>query len=112
MTAKVEIVGTRVGGAPGFSEVSLFPFPAVLKANTEPITEDAITLLKGVNHVADVSNKSEVLYLVGTITYDDIFENHHETQFRYVWDVGGVNIEGKRFDFTKWERTSSGNHAT
>jgi hypothetical protein len=26
--------------------------------------------------------------------------------------VGGVNIEGKRFDFTKWERTSSGNHAT
>lgn len=112
LTARVSIIGLPDGSASGFHEDSLLNVPTVLKPNSEPITEDVITLLKGVDHISAVKNKSEVLYLVGTITYDDIFEDPHETQFKYLWDVSAVNIEGKSFDLAKWERTAEGNRAT
>jgi hypothetical protein len=112
VAAKVEIIGTFDDGTPSFSEVSLFTVPGVLKANMEPFAEDVITLLKGINHAAAVKGKSEILHLVGTITYDDVFDDPHETQFRYLWEVGGVNIEGKNFDFTRWQRTAEGNRST
>jgi hypothetical protein len=111
VTARAAITDTP--NSPPFSdEVSVLSIPAVFKPNIEPLAVDVATLLKGINHLAAVENRFEILYLVGRITYDDIFEESHETQFRYRWEVDGMNVEGQHFDTSKWERTSEGNWAT
>lgn len=111
VTAKAQI--TETPGSPLlFDEVSVLDIPVVLKSNINPLTVDVISLLKGVDHVAAVQNKSEILYLVGTITYDDIFEGSHETRFRYRWEADALKVEGQSFDTSKWERTAEGNMST
>lgn len=110
--ARAEIIGTPDGGALGSDEVSVLNLPAVLKPNTNPISVEVITLLKGINHVAAVKNGFEILHLVGTITYDDIFGNSYETQFRYLWEVDSTTIKGKKIYVPRWQRTAEGNRAT
>lgn len=111
VTAWAQVIGTPNGGALG-DRHSLLNIPTVLKPNADPIAVDVITLLKGVNHIAAVKNMSEILHLVGTINYEDIFGEAHEIQFRYLWEVSGMNVEGKSFDLSKWERTAEGNWVT
>jgi hypothetical protein len=112
VTARAEIIGTPSRGALGSDEVSVLNLPTVLKPNAGPLTEDVITLLKGVDHIAAVKNKSEILHLAGTITYNDIFGDGHQTTFRYLWSVmDDINIGGQGFDASRWEITAEGNRA-
>jgi hypothetical protein len=111
VTAMAEIIGTPDGGALGSHEVSVLGLPTVLRPNADPISVDVITLLKGINHIAAVKAGSEILHLVGTITYDDIFGNSYETRFRYLWEVDGMNVGGQNVDTSKWQRTAEGNRA-
>lgn len=108
---KAEIVGTPSGGTLGSEETSILNLPTVLKPNTDPISVDIVTLLKGKNHVSAVKNRSEILHLIGTITYNDIFGKSRKTQFRYVWEIGGLDVDGKYFETSKWQRTAEGNRA-
>jgi hypothetical protein len=112
VTGRAEIIGTPDGGALGSHEVSVLGLPTVLKPNADPISVDVITLLKGINHIAAAKAGSEILHLVGTITYDDIFGNSYETRFRYLWKVDGMNGGGQNVDTSEWQRTAEGNRAT
>ena len=58
-------------------------------------------------------SRSEVLHLAGTITYYDIFESSCMTQFRYLWDVGQLDVGLIQMsDASVWKRTDVGNRAT
>ena len=74
VTARAEIIGTPDGGKLGSREQSVLGLPNVLKPDAS-ISVDIITLLKGVNHVSDVKDGAEIIHLVGTITYEDVFGN-------------------------------------
>jgi hypothetical protein len=113
VTARAEIIGTPDVSALGSQEVSVLNLPTVFRSNADPIKVDVITLLKGVDHVASIKGRLELLYLAGTITYDDIFGNSCMTQFRYLWDVGRIDVGvSQTLDASVWKRTDEGNRAT
>jgi hypothetical protein len=109
--AKAMIIGSPDGGFLT-SKTSMLDVPGTLKAGTDPVTVDVITLLQGVNHVAAVNDRSEVLYLDGNVAYEDVFGNKRITPFRYRWDVDVMHIEGKSVDMSQWKKTAHGNQAT
>ena len=111
VTAQADIIGTPDGGKLGIREVTVLGLPSVLKPDAS-ISVDVVTLLKGVNHVATISEGAELIHLIGTITYDDIFGKSRETSFRYLWEVNSMSVEEKRIDLSRWKRSAVGNRAT
>ena len=73
----------------------------VLKSNTDAITTDVIALLRGKNHVADVKNRTEILYLVGTIKYDDIFGEASRNPFSISLGARRYERGGKVFRYVQ-----------
>lgn len=110
--AKAEIIGSPDGGFLGSEESFLLDIPGTLKAGTDPIVVDVASLLNGVNHVAAVNDGSEVLYLEGSVGYEDVFGNKRVTPFRYRWDVDVIYVEGQSVDMSQWKKTTHGNQTT
>lgn len=106
------IIGTPDRGSLGPPDVSTLILPSAIKPNTDPISADVITLLKGVDHVSTVRDGAEILHLTGVITYDDIFGKSYKTRFRYLWNVERREIEDKVFDTSRWNKAPKGNKAT
>jgi hypothetical protein len=111
--AKARIIRTSGEDISPFAEkISLLDLPGTLRAGIDPISIGVVTLLDGVNHVAAVNDGSEVLYLVGSVVYEDVFGNKRITPFRYRWDVDVMYVEGQSVDSSWWKKTPEGNRAT
>jgi hypothetical protein len=107
--ATAKIIGTLDSVA---LSSDLLNLPSALKAGIDPIGVDVITLLRGVGHVAAVNDRSEVLYLAGSVAYEDVFGNKRVTEFRYRWDVDAMYVERQSIDMSQWKKTVEGNRAT
>lgn len=112
VTAIANMVATPPISSIKSKEISLLSLPSTIPPNVEPIKADVITLLNDVNHVAAVSDGSEIIHLVGIIRYEDIFGKRHITKFRYKWDVEVKYVEGQSIDQSRWVKTKKGNEAT
>ena len=122
MRLPASVMGTRIGTI-GSSYGGII-YPSTVEASAEIGSVlgfkilgmlsmvSVIFLLKGVGHVANVKNKAEILHLSGTLSYDDIYGNGYETQFRYIWEQEIVNVDFKKIDTSHWQKTADGNRAT
>lgn len=95
----------------GAEEIAL-NIPNPLRPTIDPISADIIALLKGVDHVAKIKDKTETLHLSGTVTYEDIYGNEYKTEFRYIWEQEIIGVDFNEFDTSRWQKTSDGNRAT
>jgi hypothetical protein len=110
---RAEIIGTPSTGTLGSEETSVLDIPTVLEPNTDPITLDVVTLLKGIDHASAVESGREIIHVAGWVIYEDIFGNHYKSSFRYIWKVDIRTLDdGDIFHASHWERTAEGNRAT
>jgi len=112
VTSSAKILSTPDRGTLESPETMMLLLPSVIGPSIQPVVVDVSTLLKGVDRVIKVRSKEEVLHLVGTIAYNDIFGNKYKTVFRYLWRVENLLGDDPKFDISRWEKTSKGNKAT
>jgi hypothetical protein len=85
----------------------LMPVPSVIRADTleKPIDVEASQgmLEQDIAKVRDLTrNDAEALFLLGEISYEDVFGEPRVTPFRFRWEVNGFMEEGQWQDTSEW----------
>jgi hypothetical protein len=72
-----------------------FPMPNVIKAGDEQLSDELLPDASTNPSVTyeDVLNNTVYPQFWGKVTYDDVFGNHQETPFRYIWKVDRFEVE-------------------
>lgn len=106
--ATVEITDSEGKSRSSGTQVPMSLGPVVLPTPPEGIKRNALILLKPEGQLLGPINERKLfVHFFGSISYEDVFGESHETKFRYLWKVTDLrNWDKERSAFAFWLKSA------